>query len=141
MRHIVITSIHRNKAIEGFAAMTESHVVVAGAKSPSVGNTNCTFLDVEAQKNSHTESWSNCPEPLRAEDARLPPCHRQRRHGNHGHRRRQRPLPGHGFRLWDFCHNPSRSRLRQYIQRLHLPANLATGTTPTRSGRRQLPTT
>ena len=53
MRHIVITSIHPpNKAIEGFAAMTESHVVVAGdLKSPSRWeHPNCTFLDVEAQK-------------------------------------------------------------------------------------------
>ena len=53
MRHIVITSIHPpNKAIEGFAAMADSHVVVAGdLKSPSRWeHPNCTFLDAKAQK-------------------------------------------------------------------------------------------
>ena len=78
MRHIVITSIHPpNKAIEGFAAMKESTVVVAGdLKSPSRWeHPNCTFLDVEAQKKlRHRIVEQLPPEPLRPEDARLPPC-------------------------------------------------------------------
>ena len=124
MRHIVITSIHPpNKAIEGFAAMTgESHVVVAGdLKSPSRWeHPNCTFLDVEAQKKL----------PHRIVE-QLPWNHYGRKMLGYLHAIGNGateimdtdddnvPYPDMASpRLWDFRHNPSRSRLRQYIQRL-----------------------
>lgn len=53
MRHIVITSIHPpTKATEGFAAIEDCHVIVAGdLKSPTPWeHPNCTFLGTEEQK-------------------------------------------------------------------------------------------
>ena len=53
MRHIVITSIYPpSKAIAGFAALEDCHIVVAGdLKSPSDWNhPNCTFLSAKEQK-------------------------------------------------------------------------------------------